>query len=506
MKVRTMRSYSAMDADGEDVVPHSPKSKINNNEEGMGDETHAQNGKNKATYASMVADGKQLTGKKGSTSCFMDDEVVIKMLLRIELVIFLLFNSLIRDPFNAERTVLNAPILDHPSQYMIGDLIKDVQDLFGEWASFVVGFNPSLYVLSIIGDPSTHHHGIFHQIKRNWASEVSRTVDFRIQIFSPTMVVVLLVGGLEEVKQKNPILDRAIFQYERYDILHCKVEIVDECYCRPFVVKLSLCCLESNILRCEVEIGYEIGKLFVDIQQPLRSSNGTISSVVELKSWMCGYDILRRGVKIVDDPFIVKLSLDLNILRRQVEIQVLYVAGGHNSLHREVETVNDPFIVKVDFDLDILRREVEIYSRANCVALSPISFAVKFKLTLNEIGKLFIDRQLPLRCEVEHHHQCALNRVSFVLKLKLDSKAAKIMFYEVACILLYWKCSPTPSFHGHARIVRCLIKEFVRSPQLPNFYIRAAFSCFQLESSFGFKTSFRIYVLNLPTLFFSIMH
>ncbi|KAE8690094.1 1-aminocyclopropane-1-carboxylate oxidase [Hibiscus syriacus] len=127
---------------------------------------------------------------------------------------------------------------------------------------------------------------------------------------------------------------------------------------RSFVVKLNLCCLESNILRCEVEIGSETGK---PIRREVEPQNDTISSVVELKSWIYGYDILCRGVEIADGPFIVKLSLDLDILRREVEIQVL---------------------------------------------------------------------QLPLRYEVEQPpsiSKCALNRVSFVLKLKLDSKAAKIM-------------------------------------------------------------------------------
>ncbi|KAE8671974.1 hypothetical protein F3Y22_tig00111877pilonHSYRG00265 [Hibiscus syriacus] len=70
---------------------------------------------------------------------------------------------------------------------------------------------------------------------------------------------------------------------------------------RPFVVKLNLCCLECH-------------------------------------------DILLRGVEIADGPFVVKLSLDLNILRREVEIQVLYVAGGHNSLRREVGTVETPLL------------------------------------------------------------------------------------------------------------------------------------------------------------------
>ncbi|KAE8688645.1 COP9 signalosome complex subunit 7-like [Hibiscus syriacus] len=46
----------------------------------------------------------------------------------------------------------------------------------------------------------------------------------------------------------------------------------------------------------------------------------------ELKSLICGHDILRLGVKIVDGPSIVKLSLYLNILRREVEIQVFLYA------------------------------------------------------------------------------------------------------------------------------------------------------------------------------------
>ncbi|KAE8710329.1 hypothetical protein F3Y22_tig00110324pilonHSYRG00039 [Hibiscus syriacus] len=54
------------------------------------------------------------------------------------------------------------------------------------------------------------------------------------------------------------------------DILHREVEIQSRegCCFRPFAVKLSLCYLESNILRCEVEIGSEIGKLFVTVSRP----------------------------------------------------------------------------------------------------------------------------------------------------------------------------------------------------------------------------------------------
>ncbi|KAE8657832.1 hypothetical protein F3Y22_tig00116980pilonHSYRG00038 [Hibiscus syriacus] len=158
-----------------------------------------------------------------------------------------------------------------------------------------------------------------------------------------------------------------------------------------FAMKLSLCCLESNILRYEVEIGSEIGKLFVDNQSFIRCEVELVRPFVVELNLCCleWHDILRRGVEIADGLFVVKLSLDLDILRCEVEIQVLYVAGGHNSLRREVKTVDNPFIVKFDFELDIFRREVEIYPQANCVALSSISFAVKLKLTLIETGKLF---------------------------------------------------------------------------------------------------------------------
>ncbi|KAE8665030.1 hypothetical protein F3Y22_tig00112699pilonHSYRG00063 [Hibiscus syriacus] len=154
---------------------------------------------------------------------------------------------------------------------------------------------------------------------------------------------------------------------------------------RPFAVKLRLCCLESNILRCELNLAMKLGSPFV------------------VKLSLKWNDILRRGVEIVD----VWLSLDLNILRREVEIQVLYVAGGHDSLRREVETVDDPFIVKFFFELDILRREVEIYSRANCVVSSPISFTVKLKLDL-KLESLLTDTH-------------SLSWISFVVKLKFKS-------------------------------------------------------------------------------------
>ncbi|KAE8700775.1 hypothetical protein F3Y22_tig00110556pilonHSYRG00727 [Hibiscus syriacus] len=106
---------------------------------------------------------------------------------------------------------------------------------------------------------------------------------------------------------------------------------------RPFVVKLNLCCLESNILRCEhdilrrgVEIGSGIGKLFVDNQPSLRFSR---PFAVKLSLCCLGSNILRCEVEIGPEtrklllttsrPFVVKLNLcclEFNILRCEVEI------------------------------------------------------------------------------------------------------------------------------------------------------------------------------------------
>ncbi|KAE8695680.1 Histidine acid phosphatase family protein isoform 2 [Hibiscus syriacus] len=184
--------------------------------------------------------------------------------------------------------------------------------------------------------------------------------------------------------------ERVVLPHSKHDYnTLCKVNLDQpkqkpEPISRPFAVKLSLCCLKSNILRCEVEIGSEIGKLFVDNQSSLRCEVELVRPFVVELNLCCleWHDILRRGVEIAGDPFVVKLSLDLDILRCEVEIQALYV-------RREDETMDDPFIVKFSFELDIFRREVKIYSRANRVALSSISFAVKLKLTLTETGKLF---------------------------------------------------------------------------------------------------------------------
>ncbi|KAE8709631.1 Peroxin 14, putative isoform 1 [Hibiscus syriacus] len=271
------------------------------------------------------------------------------------------------------------------------------------------------------------------------------------------------------------------------NILRCEVEIgseigklfVDNQRCLlttsgPFVVKLNLRCLESNILRCEVEIGSEIGKLFVNNQRSLRR---------EVELALSGVQYLSLG------PFVVKLNLyclESNILRCKVEIgseiEKLFV-DNQRSLHREVELAFGPFIMKLNLrclESNIIRCEVEIGSEIGKlfinnqrslrreVELAFGPFVVKLNLRClesnilrreveisSEFGKLFVDNQPSLRCEV------LLNRVSFVLKMKLDSKSCKKFclafdaqrFDGVACMFLYWKYSLTPNLRGHTRVV-----------------------------------------------------
>ncbi|KAE8689265.1 hypothetical protein F3Y22_tig00110940pilonHSYRG00241 [Hibiscus syriacus] len=196
------------------------------------------------------------------------------------------------------------------------------------------------------------------------------------------------------------------------DILRREVEIQ-----RPFIVKLNLCCLESNILCCEVEIGSEIEKLFVDNQRSLRR---------EVELALSGVQYPSLG------PFIVKLNLrclESNILRCEVEIgseiEKLFI-DNQRSLRREVELALSgvqypsisPFVVKLNLrflesnilrcEFNILRCEVEIGS---------------------EFGKLFVDNHRPfvvklnLCCLEWHdilHRGVEIADGHFVVKLSLD--------------------------------------------------------------------------------------
>ncbi|KAE8662578.1 hypothetical protein F3Y22_tig00113279pilonHSYRG00001 [Hibiscus syriacus] len=214
-------------------------------------------------------------------------------------------------------------------------------------------------------------------------------------------------------------------------------------------LEIDATCVHDS-LRREVETaGSETEKLFVDNQSSLRCevelvlswvqypSLGTISSIVKLKSWMCGYDILRRGVEIADGPFVVRLSLDLNILRREVETQISFVVKLKSTL--------EPNCV---VSRETVSRETKLSSKRNGLKGDKTEFQKKLSQGRRNLfqGKIFVSR-----------------------------------FDGVACMLLYWKCSLTPNLHSHTQIVRCRTKELVRSSQLHNFYIRAAFSGFQLE-------------------------
>ncbi|KAE8681473.1 hypothetical protein F3Y22_tig00111330pilonHSYRG01016 [Hibiscus syriacus] len=156
------------------------------------------------------------------------------------------------------------------------------------------------------------------------------------------------------------------------NIFRCEVEIDTEIgkffvdnQRRPFAMKLSSCCLESNILRCEVEIGSEIGKLFIDNQRSLRREVELVLPgvqypsfgpfVVKLNLYCLESNILRCEVEIGSEigkcllttsgPFVVKLNLrclESNILRCEVEIdseiEKLFI-DNQRSLRREVELV-----------------------------------------------------------------------------------------------------------------------------------------------------------------------
>ncbi|KAE8701902.1 hypothetical protein F3Y22_tig00110503pilonHSYRG00009 [Hibiscus syriacus] len=115
-----------------------------------------------------------------------------------------------------------------------------------------------------------------------------------------------------------------------------------------FVVKLGQS-FGYDILRCEVEIVEWL--IRCELESNIRTDV------------VYGHDILRCEVEIVDGPFVVKLSLELDIIRHEVEIQSKDVADGHDIIRREVEIVDGPFIVKLSLELDIIRRKVEIQSK-----------------------------------------------------------------------------------------------------------------------------------------------
>ncbi|KAE8732490.1 telomerase Cajal body protein 1-like [Hibiscus syriacus] len=203
---------------------------------------------------------------------------------------------------------------------------------------------------------------------------------------------------------------------------------------RPFVVKLNMHCLESHILRCEVEIGSEIEKLFVDNQRSLRR---------EVEHALSGVQYPSLG------PFVVKLNmrcLESNILRCEVEIGSeieKLVIDNQRSLRREVELAFGPFFVKLNLrclESNILRCEVEIGSEIEKLFIDNQRgpFVVKLNLRClesnilrcevkigSEIEKLVIDNQRSLRREVE------LAFGPFVVKLNLRCLESNILRCEV---------------------------------------------------------------------------
>ncbi|KAE8695361.1 hypothetical protein F3Y22_tig00110718pilonHSYRG00086 [Hibiscus syriacus] len=153
-----------------------------------------------------------------------------------------------------------------------------------------------------------------------------------------------------------------------HDSLHREVETVDD----PFIVKLSL---ELDILRRELKYNLK-----------MNVASSPISFTVKLK----------LALNKTEKPLCRELSLELNIIHREVEIQACIVSSPISFIVKlklalneigkplHLKIVDGPFIVKLSLDLNILRREVEIQA---CIISSPISFTVKLKLAPNEIGK-----------------------------------------------------------------------------------------------------------------------
>ncbi|KAE8687313.1 PRA1 family protein E [Hibiscus syriacus] len=166
----------------------------------------------------------------------------------------------------------------------------------------------------------------------------------------------------------------------------------------PFVVKLNLRCLESNIPRCEVEIGSEIEKCLLTTSGPF----------------------------VVNGPFVVKLNLrclESNILRCEVEIG--------SEIEKCLLTTSGPFVVKLNLrclESNILRCEVEIGSEIEkCLLTTSGPFVVKLNLRCLESNIL--------RCEVEigsEIEKCLLTTSGpFVVKLNLRCLESNILRYEV---------------------------------------------------------------------------
>ncbi|KAE8688881.1 Heat shock cognate 70 kDa protein [Hibiscus syriacus] len=127
-----------------------------------------------------------------------------------------------------------------------------------------------------------------------------------------------------------------------------------------------------------------------------------------------------------------------------VELEVkLEGFGGYDSFRREVETVDGPFVVKLSLELDILHRSCPFAVKLkltlkSCLLTASRPFTVKLRLCCLESNilrceveidseKLFVNRQSPLRCSCPFAVKlslCCLESNILHVKLKFDSKSS----------------------------------------------------------------------------------
>ncbi|KAE8721333.1 hypothetical protein F3Y22_tig00016212pilonHSYRG00032 [Hibiscus syriacus] len=232
--------------------------------------------------------------------------------------------------------------------------------------------------------------------------------------------LVELVQGWQQLKRSGSFPVKFSFELDilrreveihhfEFNILHLKLKLTLNETGKP--LRYEDVADGHDILRCEVEImdGPFVVKWSLELDILHREVK------IQSKDVFDGHDILRREVEIVDGPFVMKLSLKLDILRREVEIQSKDVADGHDILCREVEIVDNPFVVKLNFELDILFREVEIQSKDIADRHDILCREVKI-MDGPFIVKLSLDMDI-LHREVEIQ-KLFLSLISFIVKLK----------------------------------------------------------------------------------------
>ncbi|KAE8692165.1 ABC transporter C family member 13 [Hibiscus syriacus] len=235
----------------------------------------------------------------------------------------------------------------------------------------------------------------------------TRTEDFDVVMLQMTPSL-SWISFVVKSKSNGPFVVKLNLRCLESNILRCEVEIGSETgkllltTSGPFFVKLNLRCLESNIFHCEVEIGSEIGKLLLTTSGPFVVKLNLRCLESNIPRCEIGSEI-GKLLLTTSGPFVVKLNLrclETNILRCEVEIGSeigkLFI-DNQRSLRREVELAFGPFVVKLNLhclESNILRCEVEIGSEIGKLLLTTSGPSV-VKLNLRCLESNI------LRCEVE---------------------------------------------------------------------------------------------------------